>query len=494
MCGIAGYIGFDDEPLLRAMCRSITHRGPDEDGFHTEPGIGLCVRRLSIIDLVTGHQPISNETSDIWVVFNGEIYNYTELTEELKRRGHIFRTTTDTETIVHLYEEHGLDFVQHLRGMFGIAIWDSCKKRLVLARDRIGEKPLYYSWDDKCLLFGSEAKAILQHTAERQVDATAVCQFLACGYVPSPTSFYRHIRKLPPGHLLVHENGHVETRSYWRLETQRSALTFDAAAERLEDELTNIVQGCLKSDVEVGVLLSGGLDSSLIVALMAEHGVRPHSFTVGYDAGATGFNELKYAARVARMFSREHHEITISGRASIELLPRVLWHFDEPHGEPTSILVYLLCQFTRQHLKVALGGTGGDELFFGYPRHSGIRYLQYYRLLPRGVRRHLVERVVMRWPESTAGSRFAKRARRFVSGSDLPPDEAYLSWVSLLHRDVRSRLVSESISSMTEDPLGEAPLREYLMAGSDQSLYERAAALDVNNYLPEFQLSYIDRM
>ncbi len=252
MCGIAGYVGFDDKRLLRAMCASITHRGPDEDGFHTEPGVGLCIRRLSIIDLVTGRQPISNETGDIWVVFNGEIYNYTELTEDLKRRGHVFRTTTDTETIVHLYEDHGLDFVKHLRGMFGIAIWDSRRKRLVLARDRIGEKPLYYAWDGERLLFGSEAKAILQHPAERQVDATAVCQFLACGYVPGPTTFYRHVRKLPPGHLLVHEHGKVETRPYWRLKPQRQTMTFDAAAERLGDELSDVVLRCLKSDVEVG--------------------------------------------------------------------------------------------------------------------------------------------------------------------------------------------------------------------------------------------------
>ncbi len=495
MCGIAGFIGVDDEPLLRAMCARLAHRGPDDAGFYTAPGVGLAMRRLAIIDLKTGRQPIANEARDVWVVFNGEIYNYQDLRRQLQERGHSLSTTSDTETIVHLYEDHGVDFVHHLRGMFAIALWDLKRRRLVLVRDRIGEKPLYYARDGARVFFGSEIKAILQAWKTRRVDPQAVCDYLATAYVAGPRTFYEGIAKLPPAHMLVSENGEVTIRRYWRhARGEMSRAPFDQAARELGERLRETVDLCLKSDVEVGAFLSGGIDSSVIVALMRKHGARVQTFSVGYDGAAAGFNELEYARRVAQHLQTQHHELILGPRSSMDLLPRILWHYDEPHGEPTSVLVYLLCEFTRRRVKVALTGTGGDEIFFGYPRHAGIRLLEYYRWLPILLRKQLVERVVAKWPESTKGSRFAKRAKRFVLGSDRPAEQAYLSWVSLLQEDVRRALLSVEIQTQAENPVGDRFLRECLMGAGPESLLERAATLDVEGYLPEYQLAYMDRM
>ena len=477
------------------MCISLAHRGPDATGFYEASGVGLAHCRLSIIDLATGQQPMPNEDGSIHVVFNGEIYNYQELTAELKRRGHIFRSTSDTEVIVHLYEDLGLGFAERLRGMFAIGLWDAKRKRLVLVRDRIGEKPLYYMQEGASILFGSEMKAILQRNAARRVKAQAVCEFLAANYVPAPRTFYEGICKLPPAHMLVWENGQAKVTAYWRRHAGSSiSPPFAEAADHLTELLVEVTRLCLKSDVEVGAFLSGGIDSSVVVALMRKHEARVQTFAVGFGGQARGFNELKYARRVAQKLGTDHHELIISAGSSIELLPRILWHFDEPHGNPTSVLVYLLSHFTKQTVKVALGGTGGDEVFFGYPRHMGVRLLEYYRLLPRFVRVHFIERIVQQWPESTKGSRFAKRARRFVLGSNLPPENAYLSWVSLIHQDVRARLLTDQIRASSDDPLGDGFLRDYLMDGDSCSLLDRVADLDIAAYLPEFQLAYMDRM
>ena len=495
MCGITGYVGLDDEALLRRMCASLEHRGPDDDGFFTAAGVGLAMRRLSIIDLESGKQPIANETGDVHVVFNGEIYNYQELTARLKSAGHRFKTSSDTETIVHLYEDHGLDFAAELRGMFGIAIWDAPRRRLVLARDRVGEKPLYYAFDGKKLLFGSEIKAILQAQRSRAVDAQSVCEFLALGYVPSPGSFFDGIKKLAPGEMLVFENGELQRRMFSTRDTHcRSTLSFDEASQTLRDTLDESVRLCLRSDVEVGAFLSGGLDSSMLVALMRHHNTVVQTFSVGYEGEASGFNELNYARRVADDLGTRHHELIIGAQSTMEMLPKILWHYDEPHGEPTSVLVYQLCEFTKRKVKVAVGGTGGDEIFFGYPRHAGIRMLTYYRLMPRWIRENVVERVVMKWPESTRGSRFAKRAKRFVGGAGGTPHEAYLSWVSLLGSDVRDSLLSDKIKTAASDPAGDAFLRDWLTDDARGDLFERAAGVDVAGYLPDYQLAFMDRM
>ncbi len=494
MCGIAGFVGSGTEAQLRDMCATLVHRGPDDDGFYYRPGVGLSMRRLSVIDLVTGRQPIANESGDVWVVFNGEIYNYQDLRAELTERGHTLRTTSDTETIVHLYEDYGLDCVDHMRGMFAIALWDARRRRLVIARDRIGEKPLYYAQTDDGLLFGSEIKALLSRGISRAVDPQAVCDFLAAGYVAGRRTFFRGVSKLPPAHMLVFEGGHINVRRYWQAgaRPRTAPLSFDDAREALAAQLEESVRLCLKSDVEVGAFLSGGVDSSVLVALMRRQSAHVKTFSVGYSGTATGFNELSHAQRVARLLGTEHSELVLEARSSMELLPRILWHYDEPHGEPTSVLVYLLSEFTQRNVKVAVGGTGGDEIFFGYPRHLGVRLLQWYNHLPRLVRAGIIERIVNRWPESTRGSRFAKRARRFIVGSGLPPEEAYLSWVSLLHPAVRSDIIASEIASQADDPAGDLFLRQHL--AGEGSLLDRVAAIDIEGYLPEYQLAYVDRM
>jgi asparagine synthase (glutamine-hydrolysing) len=494
MCGITGYVGFNDEALLKRMCASIVHRGPDEDGFFTADGVGLAMRRLSIIDLASGKQPIANEDGTIHVVFNGEIYNYETLTKQLKDLGHRFSTNSDTETIVHLYEEHGLDFATHLRGMFGIAIWDAKRSRLVLARDRIGEKPLYYHIEGKRILFGSEPKTILQSKIHRAVDAQAVCNFLAAGYVPASRTFYCGISKLGPGEMLVWQDGKCERRHYWQRSREVRGISFSDACNELGERLDESVRLCLKSDVEVGAFLSGGLDSSVMVALMRKHEANVQTFAVGYEGLAAGFNELNYARKVADDLDAIHHELILGPVSSIELLPKILWHYDEPHGEPTSVLVYLLSQFTRKHVKVAVGGTGGDEIFYGYPRHGGVRMFHSYRRLPAWVRKGIIERIVNRWPESTKGSRFAKRAKRFVNAGTHSVSEAYLSWVSMLSAETREGLIADAVKHEADDPAGDAFLRDILCADDGRRFMHRVTDVDVNGYLPEYQLCYMDRM
>jgi asparagine synthase (glutamine-hydrolysing) len=497
MCGITGFAGNGDHALLSRMCASIQHRGPDEDGFYEAPGIALAMRRLSIIDLKGGTQPIFNEDRTVVIVFNGEIYNYQELTAELQARGHVFSTRSDTETIVHLYEEYGLDFVQRLRGMFAIALWDVKRRRLVLVRDRIGEKPLYYKYDSEAgtLLFGSEIKCILQQRTDRAINPQAVCQFMAAGYVPAPTTFYQGIEKLPQGCMLVYEHGKAQVSTYWQLQPGgRVEISLDEARSRLSELLVESVQLCLKSDVEVGSFLSGGLDSSLITGIMRRLGATVQTFSVGYQGAAEGFNELSYAKRVAAVLGTTHHELILQPVSTIEMLPRILWHFDEPHGEPSSVLVYLLSEFTRQRLKVAMGGTGSDEIFYGYPKHGGLRMLQYYRMLPRILREGVLERIVNKWPESTKGSRFAKRAKRFIHGASLAPEQAYLRWTSLLSTEVRDRLLTDRVTDDVDDPGGDAFLLAWLTAPDRGGVLERVTDMEVSGYLPNFQLTYMDRM
>jgi asparagine synthase (glutamine-hydrolysing) len=493
MCGIAGFCGFDDERLLKAMAASLTHRGPDAGGFYMAPGVGLASRRLAVVDLETGNQPIANEDGSVVVVFNGEIYNCDELRADLQQRGHRLATTSDTECIVHLYEDHGLDFVDHLRGMFGIALWDVTRKRLVLARDRVGEKPLYYRVESGRLLFGSECKAVLQQRGSRAVDPQAVCDYLALGYVAAPRTFYSGIAKLPPAHLLVYEAGAATVRRYWRRSETPAAIGYAAAERELTERLEDTVRLCLKSDVEVGAFLSGGVDSSTIVALMRQQGSKVQTFAVGYDGAATGFNELGFARTVARDLGTEHHELILRAGAHLDLLPRILWHYDEPNGEPTSVLVYQLCEFTSRRVKVAMSGTGGDEIFAGYPRYKAVRLHGLYGRIPSFVRRQVIERLASRWPESTQGSRFARRARRFVVGANLPVDRAFVSWLSLLDTDVRAAIISSAVKRAAEDPAGDRMLLEYLTT-EGRPLLDRATSIDVDGYLPEYQLTYMDRM
>ncbi len=329
----------------------------------------------------------------------------------------------------------------------------------------------------------------------RGVDRQAVCDYLALGYVAAPRTFYAGISKLPPGHLLTFESGRVTTARYWtRAKGSSRTIGYAAAEEELAGRLEDTVRLCLKSDVEVGAFLSGGIDSSVAVALMRPHVTQLQTFAVGYKGAASGFNELQHARRVANDFGTEHHEVIVDERDQLGLLPKVLWHYDEPNGEPTSLLVYQLSEFVHQRVKVALSGTGGDEIFAGYPRYAALRMREAYVRLPRFVRRHIIERIVSKWPESTRGARFARRAKRFVADGDQPADIAYVSWVSLLAKETRAKLLADSTRCGADDPGGDRLLLSYLLGDDTGNLLDRATSLDVEQYLPEYQLTYVDRM
>ncbi|MCR9278941.1 MAG: asparagine synthase (glutamine-hydrolyzing) [Pseudomonadaceae bacterium] len=494
MCGIAGLVGNPDRALLERMCDRIIHRGPDEDGFFMDGIAGLSMRRLSIIDLAGGTQPISNETGDVHVVFNGEIYNFESLRASLQSRGHVFKTNSDTETIVHAYEEYGLDFPKHLRGMFGIAVWDQKIQQLCLVRDRLGEKPLYISGDERRLVFGSEVKAMLPALSNLSVNRQSVADFFSQGYLFAPDTAYQQIGKLAPGEMLVWQPGKITRSRYWDLLYPADKIPYAEAKPRIADSLDEAVKLCLKSDVEVGAFLSGGLDSSILTALMRKHEAKVKTFTIGYQGEAEGFNELAYAKVVADALGTEHHELLLDANSSIDLLPDILWHYDEPHGEPTSVMVYQLCKFVAGHLKVAVGGTGGDELFYGYPKHKAIRFLRSYSKLPMFLRKDVLARMASFIPVNTKGGRLGKRVKRFLSGAAVDdPAMAYLFWTRLIEPAVHRGLLSDSTIEAIDDVAGERKLIE-LLGDPSEDVFDRVTRVDLTGYLPEYQLTYMDRM
>ena len=363
MCGIAGFADLAGAPdgsmtadrvRVQAMCDVMRHRGPDDEGFHVEPGIALGMRRLSIIDLSTGHQPIHNENRSVWVVFNGEIYNYRELRTSLEAAGHRFYTSSDTETIVHGYEAWGDEVFARLRGMFGIAVWDSRTRTLLLARDRAGIKPMYYGESGERLYFGSEAKCLLANPEiDRELDPAAPDHFLAYLYTPRDRAIFRGMRKLPPGHLLRLRDGRVDVRAYWRLpvgETFRGSE--QEALEELERTLGDAVESHMVSDVPLGAFLSGGIDSSVVVALMAKRSRQPvRTFAIGFDEPR--YDELPHARRVARHLGTEHHELIVRPDA-LGILDRLVWHFDEPFADASAIPTWYVSSMARQHVTVVL--------------------------------------------------------------------------------------------------------------------------------------------
>ncbi len=374
MCGIAGIFEFNRQheisgDLIRRMTRTIVHRGPDDDGVLVGPGIGLGFRRLSIIDVAGGHQPIPNEDGSIWVMLNGEIYNYPELRAELEGCGHAFKTRSDTETVVHLYEEYGTDCFGRLRGMFAIALWDSRRRRLLLARDRVGKKPLFYAADGQHVLFGSELKTVLASgEVSRTLDPQALSDYFSLGYVPAPKTIYRAVRKLRPGCYLVAEGGAVREFPYWDLSFQEVEERSEGEwCERLRQEIHEATRIRLMSDVPLGAFLSGGVDSSTVVAMMHDIMKRPvTTCSIGFEEKE--YDEAGYARHVARLFTTEHHEQVVRPRAT-EVVDKLVWHFDEPFADSSAIPTYYVSWVARQHVTVALGGDGGDESCAGYRRY-----------------------------------------------------------------------------------------------------------------------------
>jgi asparagine synthase (glutamine-hydrolysing) len=505
MCGIAGILEFDrdaavDSAVLRRMCEFISHRGPDDDGFLVHGKIGLGMRRLSIVDLATGHQPISNEDGSLWIVFNGEIYNHRTLREQLITRGHQYRTQSDTETIVHLYEEYGKDCVQHLRGMFAFALWDAKRKVLFIARDRLGIKPLYYRLTADKFLFGSEIKVLLVHPGVRaEFNRSALPEYLAFGYLSGEETFYCGVRKLMPGHRLeIDEQGVLRLEQYWDLPSfAEGEVHEEVHAERGHDErhyvegyrelLEGAVSSHLMSDVPLGVFLSGGLDSSAVAALMTRIRREPvQTFSVGYAEHT--YSELPYARAVARHLGSEHHEVVVSCEDFFSALPTLIWHEDEPIVWPSSVALFFVAQLARANVKVVLTGEGSDETLAGYSRYAftlkNLAFDHVYRnIVPSALRRHLRACIAN-------SSWITAKTRRKLSHSFLGLDGE--SWTSLYFDNFLSAFNQADQSTLLTDEF-----RNSIRAGSaycnvqgyweksSGDLLQRLLYTDIKTYLVE---------
>jgi asparagine synthase (glutamine-hydrolysing) len=494
MCGICGQASLDgvsgrDPAALTAMNDALVHRGPDSDGMLLDGPVGLAMRRLSIIDLAGGDQPISNEDGSVHVVQNGEIYNYRELMEGLRERGHTFSTRSDTEVLVHLYEERGPRFVDELRGMFAVALWDSARRRLVLARDRFGIKPLYYAQAAGVLSWASELKALMrQPELPGEVDLDALEAFLAFNSIPAPLTIYRHARKLPPGHVLVWEGGDPRVERYARPGPPPSAEmrggSEDELAAELRDRLRDSVRAHLVADVPVGVLLSGGIDSSALAALASqESGERVKTFSIGFEERS--FNELDQARLVAERYGTDHHELVVRPDAAA-LLHELAIYFDEPFADSSALPTYLVSKLASEHVKVALSGEGGDELFGGYFTYVADMIAPWVGR-PAAAMRPLVERL----PSSSRRTSLDYMAKRFARAAHLPPLERHHGWKEIFSGDARAELLGSRRAPHPADPLGAYRAR-YAETASSEPL-ARLQDVDIGIYLPDDLLTKTDR-
>jgi asparagine synthase (glutamine-hydrolysing) len=499
MCGIAGFVNARDAPpareraaVLERMLTVITHRGPDDEGTLVAGGAAIGMRRLSIIDLAGGHQPISNEDGTISIVFNGEIYNFKELHAELASRGHVFRTHSDTEAIVHAYEEYGAACVERLRGMFAFAIWDARKAELFLARDRVGKKPLYYSLTPHgTLVFGSELKSLLEHPeVGREIDPQALDAYLTFGYVPDPLCILRGVSKLPPGHHLTFAGGRVALKQYWDFQFETDV---DAKGRRADDYLEELralldeaVRIRLIADVPLGAFLSGGIDSSAVVGLMARHSDRPvKTFSIGFNEDS--YDELKYARVAARHFNTEHHEFVVTPDI-VQIVDELAWHFDEPFADPSALPTYMVSKMAREHVTVALSGDGGDELFAGYTRYLVEQKRAPFERVPRVVRRGLMRPLSERLPHGAWG-------RNYLHNVSLDAADRFLDSVSVFTRLTRGALYTSDFRARLADE-GAAATSFRALASRVQTgeLLDALLYIDSKTYLPGDILTKVDRM
>ncbi|QDU94282.1 asparagine synthase (glutamine-hydrolyzing) [Lignipirellula cremea] len=506
MCGIAGAIWSDpafavEEEILQRMTDLLRHRGPDAEGHYRSdyrlrppydamPGVALGHRRLSIIDLAGGAQPLANEDDTVWVVFNGEIYNFPELRNRLEGAGHRFRTHSDTETIVHLYEDEGPACFEHLNGMFSIAIWDQNKRRLVLGRDRLGQKPLFYRPEAQRLSFASELKSLLAIPgAPRELDPNAVDEYLCYQYVPHPQCIFRGYRKLQPGHYAVFQDGVLTVEPYWRPDFQHEQHIRAAdAVPQLQELLRSSVKMRMQADVPLGAFLSGGVDSSLIVALMQQQSDRPvKTFSIGFPQAA--FDETKYARQVAQHLGAEHHEFQVTPDG-VSILPQLVWHYDEPMADSSAIPTWYVSEQTRQHVTVALTGDGGDELFAGYQRYRAVGLAG---MLDRaGVSRLLGARIWQRMPSSGQQKSRLRQLKRFSEALSQSPQRRYLDWVSIFQESRRAELYTDAFTAKLadSDPLDFLAAAWSRADGRDP--ITAASLADLTTYLPCDLMTKVD--
>lgn len=474
------------------MAEVLHHRGPDDEGCYMGRGVALGMRRLSIIDLAGGHQPISNEEQTVWVVCNGEIYNYRALRLELQKNGHVFRTSSDTEVIVHLYEQEGLGFVSKLRGMFALALWDTRKRRLVIARDRVGEKPLYFYKDLQRFIFASEVKSILECDGiPRRVNSKALHDYCALGYVPAPLTMFDGIEKLLPGHLLVVERGEISIKPYWDISFEKTEDRPEREwIELLRDKLLECVQAQLVSDVPLGAFLSGGIDSSTIVAAMAQNtGRQVNTYSIGFENGDRFYDELPYARVMAKAYGTNHHEIIVRPDVC-QLLPRLIWHMDEPVADSAMITTYLVASLARQSVTVILSGVGGDELFGGYRRYLGDSVGRYYHRFPGFVRRRLLPFLFSRLPQDRHSSlaNYARLAHSYIRSANADDARGYEDFITVFSPEVRSELLKVQHEEQR------AVLTEYSSRYPKAENLHRSMYTDIKSSLADDLLLLTDKM
>ncbi|MDD4871440.1 MAG: asparagine synthase (glutamine-hydrolyzing) [Kiritimatiellae bacterium] len=499
MGGICGYIGLNDESSLSRMLGHMVHRGPDDEGKYTELGLGLGSRRLSIIDIKGGHQPLTNENKNIWVVLNGEIYNYRELREELAGKGHQFATQSDTEVLVHLYEEKGEEMAHLLRGMFAIALWDSKQEVFLLIRDRLGIKPLYYSdTEDGGLIFASELDSIREALPASSVSPQAIAQYLTLSYIPAPRTIYKGIRQLMPGQILK-EQGETRTiRTYFEpssLITPSIRTPVRELEQQFRDKLKDSVKSNMASDVPLGLLLSGGLDSASILAMMRSiTDGQINTFSIGYkDQADNGFNETAEARILAEKFSTSHTEELLSPDIQ-DILPKVIKAMGEPFADSSSIVTHLISQIARKSVKVALSGIGGNELFGGYSRHLDIQLAGYYYKSPGFLREFVVNRISSLFPETEPHRDQPSRLKRFLQNGHLPIDKQYVKWITFIPHEWQGPIFAENFRNEVDTQSAVDLFEDMFRQWPARYPADKAMGLDIQTYLPDDLLKMGDRM
>lgn len=503
MCGICGIIDYSksqkiDEETINRMNLDMAHRGPDESGTfiskELNPAVGLGHRRLKIIDLSSyARQPMCNEDRSIWIVFNGEIYNFLELRKILIDKGHKFISNSDTEVILHLYEDEGVDCVKRLRGMFAFSIWDSNKKSLMLARDRFGKKPLLYSYKNGKFLFASEFMPLVSAAGvSKDININAIDDYITFGYVPAPDSIYKDINKLMPGHFLILRDKELRIERYWQLDySKKIDVSFDDAVETAGSLLKEAVKIRLYSDVPLGVFLSGGIDSSTVVALMSKinPSVKIKTFSIGFDD--KDFDELKFARIVAKEYNTQHNEFVVKPNV-LEILPELVERYGEPYADSSCIPTYYVANRTRRHVTVAINGDGGDELFAGYERYRVAYLSRTYNRFPSILRKGLIEPIIYSIPGRADSRSTVSRIKRFLDGAALPLPARYLRWVSFFDKNLQNNLYSKSFLKRVIDTSPEKILAPYFDNPDNNELIDVLLEADANTYLPNDLLVKMD--
>jgi len=496
MCGIAGIVRNDgkpvDEKLLSRMNNAIRHRGPDDDGFYVNGSVGLAMRRLAIIDLKSGAQPIHNQDRSSWIVFNGEIYNYLELREKLEKLGHTFYTNSDTEAIVHAYDQYGADCPNHLRGMFAFAIWNERTQELFLSRDRVGKKPLLYAHVNGGLIFGSEFSALLLHPdVSRDIQPEALDYYLSFMCIPAPLTAYRAIRKLEPGHWLRWRNGQIELQRYWQPDfTKKLDISEEEAGERTVEILRDAVRVRLMSEVPLGAFLSGGIDSSAVVALMSRESSEPvKTFSIGFDE--EDFSEIHHARRIAEHVGADHHEFIVRPDA-LEVLPTLVEHYGEPYADSSAVPTYYVAKETRKHVTVALNGDGGDESFAGYERYAAMGITEKYRRVPSLLRESLIRRAVDLIPTDATKRSRIKSAQRLLAVVDRPKTSRYMHWMSTFNDETKQPLYSDSFRQQILNANATGILETWFKRANGIGVVDAMLLTDQMTYLPNDLLVKVD--